>query len=695
MTQIILVAASNLSVSPLNVRKVQDDAANLQLRADIVARGVIQNLIGVPVPRKKGRYEITAGGRRLTQTQAAIEAGELPSDFAVPVLVMTDKADAHEASLAENFQRLGMTPADECIAFQHLMTRDHATMADVAKRFGVTERFVAGRLRLAGLAEPVFTALRDGRITLDMAMAYASTSDTERQAAVFAEMDDGSGYGINATSIRRMMTEGGYRGSHPKALLIGREAYEAAGGRTERDLFSDAAEETWLDREILDTLAAARLAEIAGNTKADQGFGEVRALESDRDIWMSTRGLETVEGETPEISEADTARIAEIDAVLEAIESEAGDEGLSDEDTERFEELVAVRDRLGSPPAELSDEQKAAATAFVFLATDGKVYIHREVYRTPTPVDDAEDQEGDDGERIAGPSSRPTAEVPEKSGISQRLADELAWQKTELVALHVASDPHFALTLGTFLMIDAALQRRAARYGCYTGTLPSTLRAEVPQGPLGAFKSETQAADAWIRLEEALDDSWTGAQTPQARFDAFALLGDEARAAWLGWAIARTLEPPAHGQPGAAFTDHLGSVLGIDTAAWWRPTSANYFDRVSKPMILGAFTEVGGTELAARYGASKKADLSAAAEKLFRGDTIVEAQTKAAALAWVPPCMAFGSDALADDAEASSEADNASDRADDDDADDADTEDEDGVVRAAIDDDGDDIDQAA
>ncbi len=660
MTKIISIAASMLSVSPLNVRKTQDEAANAQMRASIVASGIVQNLVGVPVPRKKGRYEITAGGRRLTQVHAAIALGELPADFAVPVLVMTDKEDAQEASLVENFQRLGMGAADECIAFQHLMTRGHATIADVAKRFGVTERFVAGRLRLASLAEPVFTALRDGKITLDFAMAYASTSDTERQAVVFEQMGDTSGYGCNATTIRRMMTDGGYRGTHPKALLVGSEAYQAAGGRIARDLFSDAAEETWLDRELLDTLAAARLGEIAETTKTTNGYGEVRILESQRDIWTATRDLDTLEGETPGVSDADATRITEIEVQLEAMEADDESEGMTDEDAELFETLEAERNRLEAPATVLSDEQKAGAIAFVFLDSDGKCYLHHEAYAAPAPID--ETGTGEDGDGASGDSgavARPVAEAPEKSGITQRLADELAYQKTELVALHVASDPHFALILGTFMMVDAGWQRRNARYNYYTSQLPSTLRAEAPQSRLPDFKSCTQAADGWTKLEEALDDSWTTAETAIERFDAFTQMDEDVRAAWLGWTIARTLEPVPHGQAGARFTDHIGATLGIDSAAWWRPTAANYFDRVSKTMVLGAFTEVGGTELAARYGASKKADLAAAAEKLFAGDTIVEAETKTAALAWVPPSMAFSLAAVAGDDETATDDDGA------------------------------------
>ena len=182
---IIMIAASMLSVSPLNVRKTSDPDADRELRASIVARGLLENLIALPVPRKKGRYEVIAGGRRLSQVHAAIEAGDLPFDFEVAVLVLTDRAEATETSLAENFHKLNMHPADECMAFRHMIEAEGKQPSDIAKRIGKTERFVLGRLRLANLSDMVFTALKDNQITLDVAMAYAATTDTEQQTRVF------------------------------------------------------------------------------------------------------------------------------------------------------------------------------------------------------------------------------------------------------------------------------------------------------------------------------------------------------------------------------------------------------------------------------------------------------------------------------------------------------------------------------
>ena len=60
------------------------------------------------------------------------------------------------------------------------------------------------------------------------------------------------------------------------------------------------------------------------------------------------------------------------------------------------------------------------------------------------------------------------------------------------------------------------------------------------------------------------------------------------------------------GERQIAFQDHLGDLIGIDMAQWWRPNAANYFDRVSKQVILDALTDVGGLELSSRFASVKK-----------------------------------------------------------------------------------------
>lgn len=638
----ILVPASKLTKSPTNVRKSTDPTADARLEANIAERGIIQNLIGVPVARKKGQYRITAGGRRLDAVQRLIEKAVFDADYLVPVLPLADARDAIEISLAENFFRLAMNPAEACRAFQDVIETEGKTPADVAKRFGVTEKFVHGRLRLAGLAEPVFDALASNAITLDVAMAYASTSDAERQAAVYAQIGEGY-YRSNVSEIRRQLAAFSYRASDPRALLVGRDAYLAAGGRIDKDLFSDADSESWLDTQIVDRLAEEALAAAAEAIRERNGFQEVRAVPATHVPYTETYALRPLRGELPPLTAEQESRQAEIEAELEQISAAYEDENYtpSEDDELRNETLEAELASIADRTPILTDTDKGTAIAYVVIGPDGAPRVHEQLYVAPEP-ENGEDDGADGPDGTADGDDDVVIAADAKPAISQRLADELAMMKTELIAVHVASDPAFALDLGTFIMVEAA-SRTMGTYG-----IPSELRATRPTPRVHGFESGTPAATEWTKLDAALDRSWINHETIEQRYDAFCALGDDARAAWLGWAIARTIDAVPNGKTGSAFLDHLGAKLAIDVATWWRPTARTYFDRITKPSILGLFEDVGGLELKQRYSASKKHDLAASAERLFAGDIIVEADVKAKALRWVPDAMRFGVDPDAD-----------------------------------------------
>ena len=128
------VKVKNLSLSNDNVRKTNREAGIDALAANIAAQGLLQNLIVTPL-KKAGHFTVKAGGRRLRALQLLIEQGTLPADHIVPVLVLTDDDNAIEASLAENFQRVPMNPADECTAFNFLIQKG-MTAEDIASACG-------------------------------------------------------------------------------------------------------------------------------------------------------------------------------------------------------------------------------------------------------------------------------------------------------------------------------------------------------------------------------------------------------------------------------------------------------------------------------------------------------------------------------------------------------------------------------
>ena len=114
------IPLTKLIHSPRNVRRHSDAAADAELKASIAAHGLLQNLIVRPAA--KGRFEVEAGERRRRAMVALTEDKALPRDHEVTCLVLEDGAGAAvETSLAENFHRLAMNPADEAQAFASLV----------------------------------------------------------------------------------------------------------------------------------------------------------------------------------------------------------------------------------------------------------------------------------------------------------------------------------------------------------------------------------------------------------------------------------------------------------------------------------------------------------------------------------------------------------------------------------------------
>lgn len=630
------IPLNKLVPSPRNVRRTVDEQADLQLKADIESRGLLQNLVVISAAKPRGSFAVEAGGRRLKALQRLAEEGKLTKAHEVCCLVLEGSAaEAQEASLAENFQRLSMNPADECVAFQKLIEQG-SDVEGIARRFGLTVRFVDGRLRLASLAPVVFEALGAGEIGLDVAKAYAATPDQERQAFVFEQMSRGYG-AAHPDSIRRMMTQATASATDRRARFVGEEAYLAAGGRIERDLFSDDAATRWLDIAILERLACEKMESLAGETAAEAGLGWVKPI---LDNWIGgaqTQGLRRVPVETTPLTDEESASVDALEAEIEDLalgfEDEEMGEEARDEAEAKIRDLSDRIDAIVNKPQVIDDELKPRVGAFLMLDEQGRPRLDTGLYATIPADGEAADTDGETGLEAPGPKEKPGR----AAGLSQRLVDELAMQRRDILAVHVAADPGLALDLAIFLMIDREAGYSSEKSG-------SSLVAMPPSNPVLDFKTPGAAATiARAEATEALDRSWTEGETRAERFDAFRELSEEARAAWLGHAVARTLEASLNlaGQRACAFHDHLGHLLGIDVARWWRPTGTNYFDRVPKSVTLAALGEVGGSTLAGRYASAKKAELAQGCERIFSGDFIAEVEVKEAALAWVPDAMRF------------------------------------------------------
>lgn len=269
------VPLGRLVRAPENVRHT-DKAADVEsLADDIAAHGLLQSLIGYAgdTDIDAAAIYIIGGGRRLQALQLLRERGEVDNTYEVSVLIR-DQAEAIELSLSENLARRDMNPADEFAAFQELMRPGTLSPADIAKRFGFSERYVKQRLRLGALAPEILEAMREGKLTIDAAMAYAESQDHKLQVRVFTVEAKKSYEPHKPWNIRFAYQSAQMTTSDPLFRLVGEKRYEEQGGRYEDDLFGDA--ERYGNRKVIDSAIVLSIARTVADYQKKRLLGQAQ-----------------------------------------------------------------------------------------------------------------------------------------------------------------------------------------------------------------------------------------------------------------------------------------------------------------------------------------------------------------------------------------------------------------------------------
>ena len=243
-----------------------------------------------------------------------------------------------------------------------------------------------------------------------------------------------------------------YGASDPRARLVGRDAYLAAGGRIERELFDDDTSEAWADVALLETLATAAMDEHAAAIAAEQGLAWVKTTLDPYASHDLIEGLVRLPAEPAPLTEAELARLDVLDtsydehaAVLEDEDSAEDAAAAAEAEIEAIErECQDIRAR---PPV-LAPELKAEAGMILVLSRDGTPILQPVFYGQRQVEASCEDG----GIEIV---SEENAGGKRRAALSKRLVDELAMQRRDVLALHVASDPSLALDLMVFTLADA------------------------------------------------------------------------------------------------------------------------------------------------------------------------------------------------------------------------------------------------
>lgn len=143
-----------------------------------------------------------------------IEEVSLPCAIAVD----DSDADAMEASLIENVARAPMDELEECEAFAKLLKQGQ-DVTDIAKTFGLTERYVKQRLALASLHSAIKDAYRNSHIKTEELQLLATATRRQRKDWVAA---------LQAKSEPENDGDGAPRGHDLKRWLFGTEQIATA-----------------------------------------------------------------------------------------------------------------------------------------------------------------------------------------------------------------------------------------------------------------------------------------------------------------------------------------------------------------------------------------------------------------------------------------------------------------------------------
>lgn len=593
-----------------NVRTTQD--APIEPLADsIAAKGLLQNLIAVA--EDDGWHGVCAGGRRLAALRLNAERGLIAPDAPVACIVV-EAAEARIVSLAENYARSIMNPADEARAFADLIDEGR-TAAEVAATFGVTERHVRARQRLGRLAAPVMAAFAQRAMTIEQAQAFAVVDDACRQEAVFAVWSKAATWERGAGAIKRLMTDARIGLDSALGRFVGREAYEAAGGAVDEDLFS---EDVWLaDAELVTRLATARL-EAAANLEVAAGWKwSAIMLEAN---YQLIGGLRRIYPEEVALSEAELARWEEIQAQID-------DEDLSDEDAARLE---AALEALEDKTRQYTEAQKAAAGVAVFVTRAGALGFERGLQRSediapaakPAPAADREPDEGDEpgtgavvtigeDDAVRGGARGGGKEGGARDPYSAALRDDMRTVLKGALQVAVAEDPALALDLLQFHAVMAA----RSSYGFREGVLALSLSDQT---------ARLRGADGWRYDEETadlpaarVDGAWAAEPGVAARFAAFRRLSAADKAALTAAAVAQGLQAVLPADDGYDEKPRIGLTAGLARMAQpevrriWRPNKDNFLSRVSKAVLLEIIEATLGADEARRSMGAKKGELVA------------------------------------------------------------------------------------
>jgi ParB family chromosome partitioning protein len=566
---------ADLYISDLNPRQMFDPNTIDALAENIRQLGLIQNLAGLR--DEQGRVGIVAGGRRY---RALAMLQDDPRFQTVPIKIAPDQATAEVWASSENHHREQPHPADEIREYGKMADRG-VPVPSIAVAFGVTEKHVYRRLKLAALPTAVLDALKSGSISLSQAAAFTISEDEANSLTV---LDKIAGSNYSDHQIKQLLKPDAVRQTDRRVCFVGQEAYQAEGGRITGDLF---AEQVFFDDlGVLDDLFAKKLAQTAEGLVAS-GWKWAEALTSSYVGYheIEDRKLERIYPFEGSLSEEQAERYDEL--------AELSEGDVLDEDGEA--ELKALQAILDGA---FTAEQKALAGILVYVTQNGEL-------RTVEGLVTREDKSAAiEAGFLRVSAHKAQDDAAPKSALSQKLRDDLDRVAKGARQHAVLRDPE--------LLIDLLAYQLS--HNLYWAAPLGLSVTDVPTQP----STEAQGYQIDSRLTEGQPKDMYGRDLAKS-FRAFRAKGAE----HVRGELIRFLAAQYRGGD-----EKLAALIDKETQPRirdvWTPTTANFFGRVSGTYLDALWCDL--IDLAAdhptvtTFAKLKKAEKAAKLEALFSGD---------------------------------------------------------------------------
>lgn len=587
------IPLAKLIPSAANVRKA-GGASIEELAASIASTGLLNNLVVRPVTQDDGtptgKYEVVAGGRRLAALKHLAKTKRVAKNLAVPCNVL-DAENPTEVSLAENVIRQAMHPADQFDAFAALAGQG-LDAEEIAARFGTSSAQVKKLLRLSSVSPQLVTVYREGGMTLEQLMAFAVTDDHEAQERVWSEKLE-----HNPSGIRRALTEAWVDTRHRYVRFIGVDAYVAAGGAVERDLFQEEHEGYLTDRALLDRLVREKLDALGDELRAE-GWQWVEMLPD-----SSSLALHDMHRLTPETQPLPEEEAAEQDALATEYDALASEDIHDEAVSERLEVIDARLQELSAKTTYWPDYVKSTAGVGLRIAHDGSVEIVEGLTRE---------------KRLARASNDNSTEKKARPLLASSLVRSLSAQRSAALRVMLAEQPEVALEALVYTLALPLFYRATGLDTCLDIRIehPALGREDDSIEESPAMQRLVQEHETWIRELPEADAfwPWLRSQTIERKLELLAYCTAQTLTA-----VQTRLDVPGYEQAALAHADAVHTATALDMAQWWEPTRRTYLGRVSKDLMLQAVREARDPHAAASLNGDKREKMIARAEKKLAG----------------------------------------------------------------------------